>query len=199
MQKHRPRKKRYSKPLSQSSEPPLRIYNSSQGNTAFKAGDYPTAIGHYTTAFIADKSDFTFPLNRAAAYLKLNKSVRFSLRCFPFWPLWIDRFDDGCRNEDAERDCTTVLRMNPGNVKALFRRAQARIGNGKLGEAEQGLLLLLASRLRMILKMIFFRFKRRVTPRAQEHHSSAGTRKYQETSIFKGSSSIYLRRKRILS
>lgn len=45
--------------------------------------------------------------------------------------------------------------MNPGNVKALFRRAQARIGNGKLGEAEQGLLLLLAPRLRMILKMIF--------------------------------------------
>ncbi|KDQ11161.1 hypothetical protein BOTBODRAFT_35703 [Botryobasidium botryosum FD-172 SS1] len=86
-----------------------------KGNAAFKAGDYPTAIGHYTSAIIADGSDFTFPLNRAAAYLKLNK------------------------NEDAERDCNAVLKLSPGNVKALFRRAQARIGSGKLSEAETDL------------------------------------------------------------
>ena len=44
-----------------------------QGNTAFKAGDYVAAIGHYTTAALADPSDPTFFLNRAAAYLKLSK------------------------------------------------------------------------------------------------------------------------------
>ena len=44
-----------------------------QGNAAFKAGDFPTAIGHYTSAFIADPSNATYPLNRAAAYLKLGK------------------------------------------------------------------------------------------------------------------------------
>ena len=46
-----------------------------QGNAAFKSGDYPTAIGHYTTAILANQSDVTYPLNRAAAYLKLGKYV----------------------------------------------------------------------------------------------------------------------------
>jgi Flp pilus assembly protein TadD len=44
-----------------------------QGNAAFKAGDYAAAIGHYTAAALADPSDPTFFLNRAAAYLKLSK------------------------------------------------------------------------------------------------------------------------------
>ncbi|KAG1880705.1 hypothetical protein C8R48DRAFT_573161, partial [Suillus tomentosus] len=74
-----------------------------QGNAAFKTGDYPAAIGHYTSAILANADDPTFPLNRAAAYLKLGK------------------------NEDAERDCTTVLKLSPSNVKALFRRGQARM------------------------------------------------------------------------
>lgn len=46
-----------------------------------------------------------------------------------------------CRNEDAERDCTTVLSLNPGNVKALFRRAQARVGLGKYVDAQRGELI----------------------------------------------------------
>ncbi|KAK7025566.1 hypothetical protein VNI00_015919 [Paramarasmius palmivorus] len=83
-----------------------------QGNAAFKVGDYPTAIGHYSAAIIEDRKDPTFPLNRAAAYLKLGK------------------------NEDAERDCTTVLSLSPSNVKAIFRRGQARFGMGKLDEAK---------------------------------------------------------------
>ncbi|KAF8133415.1 hypothetical protein EV363DRAFT_1397647 [Boletus edulis] len=58
-----------------------------KGNAAFKTADYPTAIGHYTNAILADSSDHTFFLNRAAAYLKLGKS------------------------EDAERDCTKVLAL----------------------------------------------------------------------------------------
>ncbi|KAG6809839.1 hypothetical protein H0H92_014531 [Tricholoma furcatifolium] len=86
-----------------------------KGNAAFKAGDYPNAIGHYTAAILADRADHTFPLNRAAAYLKLGK------------------------NEDAERDCTTVLNLNALNAKALFRRGQARLALGKLEEASTDL------------------------------------------------------------
>ena len=44
-----------------------------QGNEAFKAADYATAIGHYSAAVLADRQDPTLPLNRAAAYLKLGK------------------------------------------------------------------------------------------------------------------------------
>ncbi|KAF8470420.1 hypothetical protein DFH94DRAFT_209695 [Russula ochroleuca] len=87
-----------------------------KGNAAFKSGDYAAAIGHYTAAALADPSEPTFFLNRAAAYLKLSK------------------------NEDAERDCTTVLGLsNNKNVKAFFRRAQARAALEKLGEAHNDL------------------------------------------------------------
>ncbi|KAI0768962.1 hypothetical protein BD413DRAFT_478204, partial [Trametes elegans] len=85
-----------------------------QGNAAFKAGDFPKAIGHYTAAFIADPSNPTYPLNRAAAYLKLGK------------------------NEDAERDCDAVLRLDGKNVKGIFRRGQARVALQKLNDAEAG-------------------------------------------------------------
>ncbi|KAI0655501.1 hypothetical protein C8Q70DRAFT_1020499 [Cubamyces menziesii] len=90
-----------------------------KGNEAFKAGDYPKAIGHYTAAFIADPSNPTYPLNRAAAYLKLGK------------------------NEDAERDCETVLRLDSKSIKGLFRRGQARVALQKLKEAEQDFLQVL--------------------------------------------------------
>jgi hypothetical protein len=42
------------------------------------------------------------------------------------------------RNEDAARDCTTVLALSAFNAKALFRRGQASVGMGKLNEARQG-------------------------------------------------------------
>ncbi|KAI0306266.1 hypothetical protein B0F90DRAFT_1688488 [Multifurca ochricompacta] len=87
-----------------------------KGNTAFKDGDYVAAIGHYTAAALADPSDPTFFLNRAAAYLKLSK------------------------NEDAERDCTTVINLsNDKNAKAFFRRAQARVALQKLPDAHNDL------------------------------------------------------------
>lgn len=42
------------------------------------------------------------------------------------------------RNEDAERDSTIVLSLSKNNVKALFRRAQARIALGRLLDAQKG-------------------------------------------------------------
>jgi Flp pilus assembly protein TadD len=54
-------------------------YQLFQGNAAFKAADYVAAVGHYTAAALADPSDPTFFLNRAAAYLKLLKSVSIPL------------------------------------------------------------------------------------------------------------------------
>ncbi|KAI0279622.1 hypothetical protein BGY98DRAFT_410240 [Russula aff. rugulosa BPL654] len=72
---------------------------------------HAAAIGHYITAILADPSEPTFFLNRAAAYLKLSK------------------------NEDAESDCTTVVSLSNKNVKALFLRVQACTALQKLGEA----------------------------------------------------------------
>ncbi|THH23072.1 hypothetical protein EUX98_g8108 [Antrodiella citrinella] len=75
-----------------------------KGNEAFAAGDFPAAIGHYTAAVLADVNNPIYPLNRAAAYLKLGKY------------------------QDAERDCTTVIRLDSRSPKAWYRRAQARQG-----------------------------------------------------------------------
>ncbi|KAF8594807.1 hypothetical protein BDV93DRAFT_529077 [Ceratobasidium sp. AG-I] len=86
-----------------------------KGNTAFKTGDFRGAIAHYNGAILADPTNLTFTLNRAAAYLKLNK------------------------NEEAERDCSTVLKAQENNTKALYRRAQARIALKKLPESRQDL------------------------------------------------------------
>ena len=46
------------------------------------------------------------------------------------------------RFSDAERDCTTTLALSHGNIKALFRRAQARVALRKLDEAGKGALAL---------------------------------------------------------
>jgi tetratricopeptide (TPR) repeat protein len=106
-----------------------------QGNAAFKAADYPTAIGHYTDAILADSSDHTFFLNRAAAYLKLGKYVHS--RSIPKLLHAADQLSR--RIEDAERDCTKVLALNPNNVKALFRRGQARRALWNLDDAQAGM------------------------------------------------------------
>ncbi|KAF5340721.1 hypothetical protein D9611_007433 [Ephemerocybe angulata] len=86
-----------------------------KGNEAFKAGKYADAVGYYTSAILEDRTEPTYPLNRAAAYLKLGKY------------------------EDAERDCTAVLALKPTraiSAKALFRRGQAKAGMDKVPEAK---------------------------------------------------------------
>ncbi|GHJ88435.1 hypothetical protein NliqN6_4837 [Naganishia liquefaciens] len=74
------------------------------GNAAYKKGKWVEAIGHYTTATVLVPEDPAPLLNRAQAYLKIQK--------------W----------QDCERDCTKVLSLagQGRNVKALYRRASAR-------------------------------------------------------------------------
>jgi hypothetical protein len=75
------------------------IYREKQGNDAFKTGDYATAVGHYTSAMFAEPNNATYPLNRAAAYLKLDKYDIFSScpsfpSCFSAPVLFRERLTD---------------------------------------------------------------------------------------------------------
>ncbi len=111
-----------------------------QGNAAFKSGDYPAAIGHYTAAILADRKETTYPLNRAAAYLKLGKYVftRTNSFCHHYYENSTFISFAFCRYEDAERDCSAVLDLSPRNVKAYFRRGQAKVGLRRFIEAQRG-------------------------------------------------------------
>ncbi|KAJ1029713.1 hypothetical protein NDA13_002956 [Ustilago tritici] len=82
-----------------------------KGNDAFRKQQWAEAVGLYSAAHIADPTDPTYPLNRAMAYIKLGKFV------------------------DAECDCSIALYLSPNNVKALYRRATARVGADKLEDA----------------------------------------------------------------
>lgn len=87
-----------------------------RGNELFKAQKYEDAASHYTTALSAAWDGIALSslakdirteavsalLNRAQCWIKLQ------------------------RHEAAARDCTTVLEVEPGNEKALFRRATAQ-------------------------------------------------------------------------
>ena len=82
-----------------------------KGNEAFGKKQYAEAVGHYSAAMWADPNEPTYPLNRALAYIKLGKFI------------------------DAEQDCSTALEISPGNVKALYRRATAKVGSENLVSA----------------------------------------------------------------
>jgi RNA polymerase II-associated protein 3 len=95
---------------------------------------------------MADPKDATFPLNRAAAYLKLSKCVRSSILLGLGLSINVQAkvylihtyTPFVCRFQDAERDCTKVLSLDLKNVKALFRRGQARAGLGNYQAAKAG-------------------------------------------------------------
>uniref|UniRef100_A0A0W0FC64 RNA-polymerase II-associated protein 3-like C-terminal domain-containing protein n=1 Tax=Moniliophthora roreri TaxID=221103 RepID=A0A0W0FC64_MONRR len=84
-----------------------------KGNAAFKSGDYPIAIGHHSAAIIEDGNDPTFPLNRAAAYLKLGK--QFS-----------EEDKRGLEWENSTRQTQAATKIEPGNqaVKDELGRIQ---------------------------------------------------------------------------
>jgi tetratricopeptide (TPR) repeat protein len=101
-------------------------------------------VGHYTKAMFAEPNNATYPLNRAAAYLKLDKYGIFFLSLL-LHLRFCERFREfdtngrpSLRYQDAERDCEKVLQLDPQNIKGLFRRAQARAGVGKLTKAQAG-------------------------------------------------------------
>jgi len=73
-----------------------------QGNKYVKQGKYREAASFYTLCIKLLPREVPSYTNRALCYLKMEMP------------------------KDAHRDCTTALSLQPTNVKALFRRAQAR-------------------------------------------------------------------------
>lgn len=73
-----------------------------QGNEAFGTARYEEAVGLYTDALSHTPRSAVLYANRALALLKLQA------------------------NAEAEEDCDAALLIDPGFVKALLRRAQAR-------------------------------------------------------------------------
>jgi len=68
------------------------------GNDAFKKGDYPTAIKHYTEAIRRNPEDPKVYRNRAASYTKL---MEFTL---------------------ALKDCDEAIRLDPNFIKAYLQK-----------------------------------------------------------------------------
>ncbi|KAG2186118.1 hypothetical protein INT43_002556 [Umbelopsis isabellina] len=89
------------------------------GNRAFQARNYEKAIYHYTKAIELNDKLAVYYINRAMAYLKLEKFA------------------------EAERDSSSGLLLQPNHVKALYRRGIARKQLGKLTEARADLTLAL--------------------------------------------------------
>ena len=73
-----------------------------QGNDAFGAARYEEAVGLYTDALGHAPRNGVLYANRALALLKLHAHA------------------------EAEEDCDAALLLDPSNVKAMLRRAQAR-------------------------------------------------------------------------
>ncbi|KNC54306.1 stress-induced protein sti1 [Thecamonas trahens ATCC 50062] len=71
-----------------------------EGNDAFRAQDYPTAVKHYTEAIKRNPKDHTFYSNRAASYIKLG--------ALP----------------EALKDIEACLEIKPDFIRAYSRRGQ---------------------------------------------------------------------------
>lgn len=87
-----------------------------EGNTCFARQDWTAALDHYSRAIQHDDMLLAARNNRAMTYLKLHN--------------W----------EAARHDTDTLLELQPGNVKALMRRAAALQGLGRGEEAKVDLL-----------------------------------------------------------
>uniref|UniRef100_A0A8B7VW16 Sperm-associated antigen 1 n=1 Tax=Castor canadensis TaxID=51338 RepID=A0A8B7VW16_CASCN len=85
-----------------------------KGNEAFNSGDYEEAVMYYTRSISAFPTVAAYN-NRAQAEIKLQN--------------WNSAF----------RDCEKVLELEPGNVKALLRRATTYRHQNKLQEAAEDL------------------------------------------------------------
>ncbi|XP_035305543.1 sperm-associated antigen 1 isoform X2 [Cricetulus griseus] len=90
-----------------------------KGNEAFHAGDYEEAIMYYTRSLSALPTVSAYN-NRAQAAIKLQQ--------------W----------NSAVQDCEKALKLEPGNMKALLRRATAYKHQNKLQEAAEDLKVVLS-------------------------------------------------------
>ncbi|XP_026987310.1 sperm-associated antigen 1 isoform X3 [Sagmatias obliquidens] len=88
----------------------LAIHEKEKGNEAFNAGDYEEAVMYYTRSISVLPTVAAYN-NRAQAELKLQN--------------WNSAF----------QDCEKVLELEPGNLKALLRRATTYKHQNKLQEA----------------------------------------------------------------
>ncbi|KAK4203693.1 putative serine/threonine-protein phosphatase 5 [Triangularia verruculosa] len=82
-----------------------------QGNKAFAAHDWPTAIDFYSKAIELNDKEPTFWSNRAQAYMK-TEAYGYAIR-----------------------DATKAIELNPGMIKAYYRRATAYVAILKPKEA----------------------------------------------------------------
>ncbi|KAB0362451.1 hypothetical protein FD754_006607 [Muntiacus muntjak] len=97
----------------------LAIREKEKGNEAFKSGDYEEAVKYYTRSLSVLPTIAAYN-NRAQAELKLQN--------------WSSAF----------QDCEKVLELEPGNLKALLRRATTYKHQNKLQEAMEDLNKVLA-------------------------------------------------------
>ncbi|GAA5816870.1 hypothetical protein MFLAVUS_010404 [Mucor flavus] len=84
-----------------------------KGNEYFGKKDFEKAIAYYGKAIDLDPTVPVYFVNRAMAYLKINRFL------------------------EAEKDCTRGIQLQPKNVKALWRRGIALRELGRINEARR--------------------------------------------------------------
>ncbi|XP_053415204.1 sperm-associated antigen 1 [Nycticebus coucang] len=100
--------------LTQKEKDFLAAHEKEKGNEAFNSGDYEEAVMYYTRSISASPTVAAYN-NRAQAEIKLQN--------------WNSAF----------QDCEKVLELEPGNIKALLRRATTYKHQNKLQEAIEDL------------------------------------------------------------
>ncbi|XP_076808407.1 sperm-associated antigen 1-like [Clavelina lepadiformis] len=85
----------------------------SEGNEMVRSGKYNEAVERYTKCINICPEEVASYTNRALCFLKLKKDL------------------------SAVHDCTEAIKLDEGNVKAHFRRGQARRNLGMMTDAEK--------------------------------------------------------------
>ncbi|KAG2423969.1 hypothetical protein HXX76_014908 [Chlamydomonas incerta] len=99
-----------------------------KGNAFFKSGKLARAQSCWDRAVAAVSYDKSFPDEAKAIGREVKRSCWLNLAALDLKKQhW----------KDAAKHCTSVLELEPGSVKALYRRAQAHMGLADFFEAEQ--------------------------------------------------------------